>query len=217
MTEPSLARQIADDLLEIGAVTFSPGNPFTWASGLRSPVYCDNRLTISFPAIRRRIRDGFRDVLRRTELHVDAVVGTATAGIPHAAWLADALDLPLAYVRSKPKAHGRESQVEGRLVSGSRTVVVEDLVSTGGSSATVVNALGAAGVQVEAVLAIFSYGLDAAARSFENLGVPLYPLTGFEALFAAARARDLLSEKEIHSIRDWRADPEAWSQLHSEA
>lgn len=214
MRDLSLARQVCSDLLDVGAVAFASDEPFLWASGLRAPVYCDNRLVISYPDVRRRIRDGFSDVIERERLAADAIVGTATAGIPHAAWLADVLDLPMAYVRSKPKEHGRRSQVEGRIPPDGRVVVVEDLVSTGGSSARVVDALRDEGVQVMAVLAIFSYEFPAADRLFDERRIRLFTLTGFEKLLDVASSRRLLSESDRRSIMEWRRDPDSWSQTH---
>lgn len=209
---PSLDRRIAADLLAIGAVSLSPEKPFTWASGLRSPIYCDNRLTLSYPAVRRAISDGFVAALARHGLGPAVVVGTATAGIPHAAWLAERLDLPMAYVRSKPKEHGRGNQVEGRIEAGQGVVVVEDLVSTGLSSVGVVDALKAAGARVLAVLAIFSYGLPDAEAAFARAGVPLHTLTTFDTLLDVALSQNLLSPDLIESLRTWRHDPRSWSE-----
>ncbi len=211
MSEASVALRIAEHLLNIGAVTFSPDEPFTWASGLKAPVYCDNRLTLSYPAVRGYIRDGFVRCMEEGGLSPDVIAGTATAGIPHAAWLADRLDLPMVYVRSRPKKHGRGSRIEGRIDAGQTAVVVEDLVSTGGSSRQVVETLRGAGIEVPAILAIFSYGLTAAERAFENLELPLFTLTRFEELFRVAKERGTLSEASIESILDWRADPSRWS------
>lgn len=204
-------RRLARHLLEIGAVTLSPEAPYTWASGLRSPIYCDNRLTLGFPSVRRAIAEGFEAELDRHTVEAQVVVGTATAGIPHAAWLAERLQLPMAYVRSSPKAHGRGNQVEGRVEPGQTVVVVEDLVSTGSSSVAVVDVLRSAGAQVAAVLAIFSYGFDRAERQFRDAGVPLYTLTGLDALLAEAEASGRLSPEAVASLRAWRQDPEAWS------
>lgn len=214
MAERSVARRIAEQLLEIRAVSFALDEPFTWVSGRRAPVYCDNRITISYPDVRRYIRDGFVHSMEEHGLRPDVIAGTATAGIPHAAWLADRLDLPMIYVRSSPKQHGRGSQIEGRIEGGQSAIVIEDLVSTGSSSRAVVDALREAGIDVAAVLAIFSYELDDAARTFANLDVPLHTLTRFDELFRAASARGMLSDSSIQSIRDWRADPVAWSDQH---
>ncbi|GIV60912.1 orotate phosphoribosyltransferase [Rhodocaloribacter litoris] len=211
------ARRIAGDLLEIGAVVLAPERPFTWASGLRAPVYCDNRLTLAYPPVRRRIAEGFHTLLQAQGLAPEAVVGTATAGIPHAAWLAERLDLPMAYARAKPKAHGRGNQVEGRIEAGQRVVVVEDLVSTGGSSVAVVEALQAVGADVLAVLAIFSYRLPAAEAAFAAAGVPLFTLTDFDTLLATARARGALAPEAVAVLEAWRQDPERWSNRWSAA
>lgn len=205
------ARRIASDLLALGAVILSPDAPFTWASGLRSPIYCDNRLTLSTPAVRDHIAEGFARIVAEQGFEPDVVVGTATAGIAHAAWLADRLTLPMAYVRSKPKGHGRGNQIEGRVEEGQRVVLVEDLVSTGGSSVAAVEALRQAGAEVAAVLAIFSYGLDASRDAFEEADVPLHTLTDYGTLLDVAAAEGRLDEEARAVLRAWRADPQSWS------
>ena len=210
----SLPQQIARDLLRIGAVSLSPEEPFTWASGLRAPIYCDNRLTMGYPEVRRKLLDGFVALHRQHDLRPDVVVGTATAGIPHAAWLADRLALPMAYVRSKPKAHGRGNRIEGILEAGQHVVVIEDLVSTGMSSLAVVEAVREAGVEVDALLAIFTYGLDGVAERFESAGVPFYTLTTFDALLAVAYEHKHLSDEQLRSLKSWQHDPKAWSGSH---
>ena len=217
MADPSreTARRIAEALLRIEAVALSPERPYTWASGLRSPIYCDNRVTMAFPPVRKMITEAFVETLAREGGVPEAVVGTATAGIPHAAWLADRLDLPMAYVRSKPKAHGRGNRIEGRLAPGADVVVIEDLVSTGMSSVAVVETLRDAGVRVEAVLAIFSYGLPAADAAFARAGVPLYTLTNFAILLDVARESGALAPEALASLEAWRRDPEAWSRSHA--
>ena len=213
LADPAVrARHLAEELLGIGAVVLAPDDPFRWASGLHAPIYCDNRLTLGYPRLRRALTDGFAALLRRHALAPDVVVGTATAGIPHAAWLADRLDLPMAYVRSKAKAHGRQNQIEGRLAEGQRVVVVEDLVSTGGSSLAAVEAVRAAGVEVLAVVAIFTYGLPGTAEQFAEAGVPLFTLTNFGALLEAAAAHEALSAEALDSLRAWQRAPAAWSE-----
>ena len=204
-------RRIAGALLSIGAVALSPEAPFTWASGLKSPIYCDNRLTMAYPEVRRQITRGFAELIVEHGLRPDVLAGTATAGIPHAAWLAEALDLPMVYVRSKPKEHGRQNQIEGKLDPGQRVVVVEDLISTGGSSLSVVRALQEAGAVVEAVLAIFSYGFPEARRLFEVAGVPAHTLTTFAALMDVAAAERRIPEAARASLVSWSNDPNAWS------
>lgn len=212
MTDVSTGRRLADDLLDIGAVTFSPAAPFTWSSGLLSPIYCDNRMTMGYPDVRKRIRDAFIERLRGADLHPDIVAGTATAGIPHAAWLADALDLPMVYVRSKPKKHGKASRIEGAIDSGRRVVVIEDLVSTGGSSIGVVETIRSAGAHVLGVLAIFSYELQQAEDAFSAVDVPLYTLTNLEHLLESARSNEELDDHDIASIAAWRMDPWRWTE-----
>lgn len=207
-------REIAGHLLRIGAVVLRPGDPFTWASGLRSPIYCDNRLTIAFPEVRSRIASGFETLLRASGIHPDVVVGTATAGIPHAAWLADRMNLPMAYVRSAAKAHGKGNQIEGRIEPGQRTVIVEDLVSTGGSSRGVVEAVRQAGASVEAVVAIFSYGLPEADATYAEIGVPLLTLSRFDVLLDVAVREGRFGSDQLDSLRAWRQDPRAWSEAH---
>jgi orotate phosphoribosyltransferase len=212
MNDARSERRIAQDLLDIGAVTFSLDEPFKWASGLRSPIYCDNRLTIGYPAVRRRIRDAFVEHLRRDGRHPDLVAGTATAGIPHAAWLAESLDLPMIYVRSKPKGHGKGSRIEGPITSGQRVVVIEDLISTGGSSIGVVEALRREDLEIIAVLAIFSYELREAETAFAALEVPLITLTNFNCLFEVARVAGMLDDREIESITSWSSNPRRWTE-----
>lgn len=206
------ARKLATSLLEIGAVLVRPDDPFTWSSGRRSPIYCDNRLTLSYPDLRGRIARRFAEVVRNRAVEPERVVGTATAGIPHAAWLADRLELPMAYVRSSAKGHGRGNQIEGIVESGDRVVLVEDLISTGGSALRAVEALREDGVTVEAVLAIFSYGFADAAGRFDEAGVSALPLTGFGPLMEAARSRGDLDENQLESLERWRADPDAWTE-----
>ncbi len=207
----SIATAVARDLLRIGAVTLRPDEPFTWASGRLSPIYTDNRLTLSHPDVRQRLADGFVTLARRAG-GADAVSGTATAGIPHATLLADRLDLPLSYVRSQAKAHGKGNQIEGRVTDGQRVLVVEDLVSTGGSVIAAVEALRDAGALVQTVLAVFTYGLDAAADAVSDAGFTLRTLTDFPALLEVAREDGLLDDAAIQTLEDWRRDPEGWSQ-----
>lgn len=207
-------RRIASFLLDIGAVELRPSEPFTWSSGLVAPIYCDNRRTISYPRVREAIRDGFADVLSRHVSSSVTMAGTATAGIPHAAWLAEATDRPMVYIRSSAKGHGKGARIEGVLTAGDRAVVVEDLISTGGSALDAVASLREVGVQVPAVLAIFSYELDTAETAFRKADVPRHVLTTFSTLIDVAHERGELSVDERDMLRDWRADPEAWSVEH---
>ena len=210
-TLTSLATTIARDLLRIGAVTLRPDDPFTWASGRLAPIYTDNRLTLSHPDVRGRLVDGFVSFARRAG-GADAVSGTATAGIPHATLLADRLGLPLTYVRSSSKGHGKGNRIEGRVEGGQRVLVVEDLVSTGGSVIAAVDALREAGALVQTVLAVFTYGLDSAADAVSDAGFTLRTLTDFPALLEVAREDGLLGDDALEALADWRRDPEAWSR-----
>lgn len=212
ISDLDVAWAIARDLLDIGAVVLRPADPFTWSSGLVAPIYCDNRRTIAYPRVRRVIRDGFAEIVTGRTLGSSTIAGTATAGIPHAAWLADQLDVPMAYVRSSAKEHGQGEQIEGRIEPGEEVIVVEDLISTGGSALGAVEALRRAGATVEAVLSIFTYGLDVADEAFREADVPLHVLSDFATLLEVARERDDLSEEDLDLLRTWRDDPEAWSE-----
>ncbi len=203
MTIEEIRALVARELLRIGAVVFSPDDPFTWASGLRSPVYCDNRLTMSHPEVRSLITDGFEALMEHHVLRPEVVVGTATAGIPHAAWLAHRLNKPLAYVRSSAKQHGRRNRVEGRIDPGQRVVVVEDLISTGGSSLEAARVAQEAGAAVEAVLAIFNYMLPSADQAFRDESIRLAALTDFKALLIAATEEGLLAPDVVVRMRNW--------------
>lgn len=201
--------QIAQDLLVLGAVTIRPDNPFTWASGMRAPIYCDNRITMGDIAVRRRLTDGFEALTERHGLSPDVIAGTATAGIPHAAWLADRLALPLIYVRSKAKGHGRENLIEGTLKKHSRVVLVEDTISTGGSSLAAVRALREEGAEVVAVLGIYTYGFAKAVQAFDEDGVSLYSLTDYDALIQVAADMKRLSDDDVRTLKAWRDEVNA--------
>jgi orotate phosphoribosyltransferase len=205
------ARALASDLLTIGAVALRPDDPFTWSSGLKAPIYCDNRKTLAYPRGRRAICDGFVREVGARSMTPATIAGTATAGIPHAAWLADRLDAPLAYVRSAAKRHGQRNRIEGVVEEGDTVVVIEDLISTGQSALSAVEALREKGAVVRAVLAIFSYELDRAATAFRDAEVPLYALTGFSTLLDVAITQDDLSRDQVQALRTWRTDPQAWS------
>lgn len=207
------ARVVASELLRIGAVALRPLEPFTWASGRLSPIYTDNRLTIGFPTVRQAITDAFVEVAQSFAPSV--IVGTATAGIPHAAWLADRLDLPLAYVRSAAKDHGTQSLVEGVVRPADRALIIEDLVSTGGSSLAAARALRDAGADVLGVLAVFTYGFPEALAAFEQNGLFCTAITDFETLLFIAEERGRLSSNELELLRAWHADPIAWSAARS--
>lgn len=205
------AEKIAGRLLEAEAVKLQPANPFTWASGLRSPIYCDNRVLLSYPAIRREVIAGLEALAADFDA-IDGIAGVATAGIPHGALLADRLGLPFVYIRSRAKAHGRQNQIEGRVEPGKRYLVVEDLISTGGSSLKAVDALRAAGGKIAGAVAIFSYEFPAALRAFTQANVPLRTISGYETLLQQAEAMGSISAAEKEALAAWRNDPRAWSE-----
>jgi orotate phosphoribosyltransferase len=211
---PEWAERVAASLLEIGAVELRPADPFTWTSGLVAPIYCDNRLTIAYPSVRRTLRDGFVSMIDDAALQPATIAGTATAGIPHAAWLAEAVDEPMAYVRDTAKDHGTGSKIEGKVRSEDEVLLVEDLISTGGSALDAVASLRAVGATVRAVLAIFTYQLDGAARAFRDDGVHCRVLTDFRTLVDVAHQQGRLGDADRAVLRTWRADPEAWSVDH---
>ncbi len=196
-------------LLDADAVRLSPQAPFTWSSGLKSPIYCDNRQLLGFPEWRADIADALAEGSR--VLNPTLIAGTSTAGIPWGALVADRLALPFAYVRPEPKKHGMGRQVEGPMAKGHRVVLIEDLISTGGSSLKCVQALRAEGADVAAVLALFSYGLSSAAIAFENAGVPLQVLATFDALATEATTRGLLQGNDREALSQWQRDPNGWS------
>ncbi|WP_215115433.1 orotate phosphoribosyltransferase [Exiguobacterium sp. s80] len=201
--------QLATALLEIEAVTLSPSQPYTWASGLRSPIYCDNRLTLSSPDIRSMIADLLAQQVK--SLQVDVIAGTATAGIPHAALVADRLNLPMVYVRGSAKQHGKGNQIEGRIKPGQRVVVIEDLLSTGKSSIEAAEALQQAGAEVVQIQAIFSYGMSRLQANLTAANLKATSLLNFSELLETAVATSAISRDEQTQLLAWSIDPVAWS------
>lgn len=201
------AAQIAENLLEIGAVALRPHQPFTWTSGIKSPIYCDNRLTMSYPAIRDLIAESFAALIREAYPEAEVIAGTATAGIPHAAFAAQKLGLPMAYIRDKAKGHGKENQIEGLMGPGQKVVVIEDLISTGGNSLKAALAVREAGAEPLAVLAIFSYQLDKAVSAFAEAGIPLQTLSNYSALIDVAVKRGDIKAEDLELLQSWRKDP----------
>jgi len=201
---------LAAGLLEAGAVRLAPRSPFTWASGLKSPIYCDNRQLLGFPELRSAIKAALAD--RAALANPTLIAGTSTAGIPWAAMVADQLGLPMAYVRPEPKNHGMGRQVEGPSGAGHRVVLIEDLISTGGSSIRCVEALRQEAAEVLEVLALFSYGLPRAEAAFQAAAVPLGVLATFDDLAARAGSQGLLDPADLASLAEWRADTAAWSR-----
>ena len=199
-----MSKLIAKSLLDIEAVSLSPSEMFTWSSGIKSPIYCDNRVTLGYPEVREAIRDGLIQLIEKHFPDVEVVSGTATAGIPHAAYISDKMSLPMNYVRSKSKSHGKQNQIEGALTNNKKVVVVEDLISTGGSSITAVNALREAGADVLGVVAIFTYGLSKADEMFNDAKVPFYTLSHYDELIEVAQAEGKISEADIETLINWR-------------
>lgn len=208
--DKDFARELAKSLLDINAVILRPNNPFTWASGWNSPIYCDNRLTLRYPAIRKKISKAFVDIIKAEFPDVEVITGTATAGIPHAAWVAENLDKPLAYVRAKAKAYGLGNQIEGGVDKDQSTLVIEDLISTGGSVISVVDALRFVSADVRGVLSIFTYGFDKAANRFENMKLPVFCLTDYATLTEVALEIGKIKEADLELLNNWRKSPETW-------
>lgn len=205
-----IAGTIAEELLEIGAVALRPHQPFTWTSGIQSPIYCDNRLTMSYPAVRDLIAESFASVIREFYPETEVIAGTATAGIPHAAFVSQKLGLPMIYIRDKAKGHGKENQIEGLLKPGQQVIVIEDLISTGGSSIKAAQAVKVAGANPLAVLAIFSYQLDKAVQAFSDADIPLKSLSNYTALIETAAARGSIQPEDLKLLESWRKDPASY-------
>lgn len=198
--------EIAEDLLAIEAVQIKTKQEeyFTWTSGIKSPIYCDNRLTMSYPNVRKKIVRAFIEKMQQLPNKPDVIVGCATAGIPHAAWLAEALDVPMAYVRSKPKGHGKGNQIEGQIFPGQKVLVIEDLISTGGSSIEAAEVLLEAGVEVLSVFAIFTYGLPKAEDAFQKAAVSFTTITGYDSLLSVLKNKNQINDREIQELLQWR-------------
>ena len=200
----TLERKLAKELLAIEAVALRPNDYFTWTSGIKSPIYCDNRITMSYPSIRREIAAGMVELIKEKYSAVEVVAGTATAGIPHAAWVSELLDLPMIYVRDSAKKHGKTNQIEGRVLEGQKVVIIEDLISTGLSSLKVTKALREAGAEVLGVVAIFSYELKKAQAAFEEAGVEYITLTNYPVLVEEAVAIDYIHQDDVEKLLEWR-------------
>ncbi len=206
----STGREIAALLLEIGAIKLNLDQPFKWSSGWNSPIYCDNRLSLSFPDTRSFIKNALVDAIKKRFPDVQAIGGVATAGIPQGALVADALDIPFVYVRSKPKGHGMENMIEGKITKGQKVVLIEDLVSTGGSSLKAAEALKATGFIVMGMAAIFTYGFDLADKNFEEADIPLICLSNYNFLLEEALKQGEIKEEQLETLESWRSDPSSW-------
>ena len=206
------SQRVAKALLDIHAVTLNPDQPFTWASGLKSPIYTDNRLTISYPEVRQAIFNGMVEQIKLHFSEVDVIAGTATAGIPHAAWVAQNMELPMIYVRTKPKDHGQGKQIEGVLKEGQKVVVIDDLISTGGSVLNAVRAVNNAGGKVIGVVSVFTYDLPTAEQNFMANGLKYYSVTDYMTLIKVAKENNQISADHLKSLQEWRKDPLSWSK-----
>lgn len=204
------ALKVAEFLLQIKAIKLQPTNPFMWASGWKSPIYCDNRKTLSYPAIRTFIRQAYAEVILEKYGKPDFIAGVATGGIAQGALVAQELGIPFVYVRSTPKGHGLGNQIEGDFEAGQKVVVIEDLISTGGSSLKAVEALRAAGCEVKGLVAIFTYDFAVAKENFKNANCPYETLTNYDFLIQEAVRKDYISAADLDSLRAWRNDPSTW-------
>jgi len=210
-----LPKNIANILLKIHAVTLSPDKPYTYASGIKSPIYCDNRLLISHPKERKEVIDGFIDLIKLNEIDFDIVAGTATAGISWAAWIAERLNKPMIYIRGSSKGHGKGNQIEGELKDGQKVLVIEDLISTGGSSVNAVQAIQEEGNKVTACVAIFTYQMASALVAFNEVGVPQYTLSNFTDLIELASETGMITDQQKHVALEWNKDPDGWGKKHA--
>lgn len=204
------ALKVAEFLLQVKAVKLQPNHPFTWASGLSSPIYCDNRITLSHPKIRTFIRQAYTEAIKELFGKPDLIAGVATGGIAQGALIAQELGLPFIYVRSSAKEHGMGNQIEGYFEAGQKVVVIEDLISTGGSSIKAIDALKNGGLDVKGIIAIFTYGFKEAETNFKKIKCPFATLTDYTILIEQALKHKYISNKDIESLRDWRESPQTW-------
>lgn len=204
------AKDIAKALLEIEAVTLQPTNPFTWTSGIKSPIYCDNRLTMSYPEVRKKIAQAFAEKIKEQYPEVEVIAGTATAGIPHAAWVAEELDLPMVYIRSSAKQHGKAKQIEGSFSAGAKMVVIEDLISTGGSVIEAVRAAEQEEASVLGVAAIFTYQLPKGEENFSIQNIQVHTLSNYDCLLEVALDMGYIEKQDMRILEEWKENPENW-------
>lgn len=210
--DEAIAKQISEYLLQIKAIKLNVAEPFTWASGLRSPIYCDNRVTLSYPVIRTFIKNKYIEAIKEWFDMPDVIAGVATGGIAQGAIIAQELDLPFVYIRSSAKSHGLENKIEGRIDKGQKVIVIEDLVSTGKSSLNAVYALRNAGCEVVGMVSIFSYNLDVAINNFEKEAVKLFTLADYDSLIKQALEINYIADADLNSLIEWREDPKLWSE-----
>jgi orotate phosphoribosyltransferase len=206
------AKKTAELLLKVKAIKLNPNEPFNWASGWKSPIYCDNRVTLSYPPVRVFLKQEIAKIVEKEFGKPDVIAGVATGAIAIGILVAQELGVPFVYVRPEPKKHGRKNQIEGHLESGQNVVVIEDLISTGNSSLNAVDALKEAGAVVKGMVAIFSYGFDIATENFKNKNIDLATLSNYENLLEQALESNYISEKELTTLHEWRKDPSTWKQ-----
>lgn len=210
--DASVAENIARIFLEIGVVKLNANKPFTWASGWKSPIYCDGRISLSYSQTRSYIKEEIAEVIRKRFPQAEVIAGVATAGIPQGVLVADMLDLPFLYVRTKPKGHGMENMVEGEIIKGQKVVVIEDLVSTGGSSLKATAALDLVGLDIMGLISVFTYGFDEARNRFADAEIPFISLSNYDVLIKEAVEQDLISTADLSSLQEWRKAPHLWKQ-----
>lgn len=208
-----VSAELAQKLLQIKAIKLSPSEPFTWASGIKSPIYCDNRVTLSYPKIRTFVKIALSILSEQLEDY-DTVAGVATAGIAHGAIIADYIKKPFIYVRSKAKGHGRENLIEGDFSRAKKVLVVEDLISTGGSSIQAVEALRAEGIEVVGVIALFSYEFEKAKKNFEAANCPYLTVSGYSTMLTQAKKTNYITDEEYATLQNWSKDPSGWFDTH---
>lgn len=205
-----IRQEIAKILLDVGAVLLRPDRPFTWASGIQSPIYCDNRLLMAYPNARRQVREAFIQLFKEKAADCELIAGVATGAIPHAAWIAERLNKPMVYIRGSAKEHGKQNQVEGKVEPGAKAVVIEDLISTGGSSVAAVESLREAGAKVDHCFSIFSYGVPEALKNFETIHCTLTSLTNFTTLLQCAKEARIINTDQEIILKKFSADPWHW-------
>lgn len=208
----AIEREVAQTLLQIKAIKLSPANYFTWASGWHSPIYCDNRKILSYPSARTLVRDSFVEIISARYPEAEVIAGVATGAIAHGALVADKMGKPFVYVRSTPKSHGLGNQIEGELKPGAKVVVVEDLISTGGSSLSAVEALRNAGCEVLGMVAIFTYGFPVAEANFAAAEVKLDTLSNYSAMLSLALDEGYIEQSQLETLHEWRENPSQWRQ-----
>lgn len=208
----STAKQVAEYLLQIKAIKLEPANPFTWASGWKSPIYCDNRKTLSYPEVRTFVRDKFAETIKEVYGDCDVIAGVATGAIAQGVLVAEVLNKPFVYIRSSAKAHGLENKIEGDIKAGQKVVVIEDLISTGGSSLKAVEALRSAGCEVLGMVAIFTYGFQTAVDNFTNADCKLATLSDYNTMIELAVESGYIKESDVENLKEWRKDPSVWGK-----